>query len=74
MIQKWVILPFILLMSILVGCSDTTEQQNETLDNKQHQDNKTLTIGWPLDVSPLNPHTYLPNQITAQAIKRFMCE
>ncbi|MED3931681.1 nickel ABC transporter substrate-binding protein [Priestia megaterium] len=25
-------------------------------------------MGWPLDIGPLNPHTYLPNQMTTQAM------
>ena len=66
--KNWIVLLFTLVMTILVGCSDTTGEQDKTIENNKDSEEKMLTIGWPLDVGPLNPHTYLPNQMTAQAM------
>ena len=61
------LLPFLLVLtfSILAGCTSNEKEKTAT---KQATDEKMITIGWPLDVGPLNPHTYLPNQMTAQAM------
>ena len=57
----------VLLMAVVVGCSSANDSSSET-PQKAGKEGKMLTIGWPLDVGPLNPHTYLPNQLTAQAM------
>lgn len=56
-----------LIMVVLVGCSSTDDRDSKTQTDTKNED-KMLTIGWPLDMGPLNPHTYLPNQMTAQAM------
>ncbi|MGE7090412.1 nickel ABC transporter substrate-binding protein [Lysinibacillus sp. NPDC048646] len=56
-----------LIMVVLVGCTSNDDRHSKTQTDTKNED-KMLTIGWPLDVGPLNPHTYLPNQMTAQAM------
>ncbi|QDQ03470.1 nickel ABC transporter, nickel/metallophore periplasmic binding protein [Lysinibacillus fusiformis] len=56
-----------LIMVVLVGCTSADDRHSKTQTDTKNED-KILTIGWPLDVGPLNPHTYLPNQMTAQAM------
>ncbi|MFF2177697.1 nickel ABC transporter substrate-binding protein [Lysinibacillus sp. NPDC058147] len=67
MLFKKNLLPFILLLMliILAGCSSSNEGNGSTTKDNE---GKMITIGWPLDIGPLNPHTYLPNQMTAQAM------
>lgn len=62
------LLPLLLVLtfSLLAGCTSKDEEKEKTSANQT--DEKMITIGWPLDVGPLNPHTYLPNQMTAQAM------
>ncbi|MGN4125412.1 nickel ABC transporter substrate-binding protein [Lysinibacillus sphaericus] len=56
-----------LIMGLLVGCSSADDRDAKPQNATIIEDNM-LTIGWPLDIGPLNPHTYLPNQMTAQAM------
>jgi len=53
------------MLTILAGCSSSSEGNDST---SKENEGKMITIGWPLDIGPLNPHTYLPNQMTAQAM------
>ncbi|MFE3572897.1 nickel ABC transporter substrate-binding protein [Lysinibacillus sp. NPDC059133] len=64
------LLPFILILmlTILAGCSSSSEGNGSKTSSKNNNEGKMITIGWPLDIGPLNPHTYLPNQMTAQAM------
>ena len=62
MLKKSCLLLVILIVSLLAACSADTKT------DANHSEKKTISIGWPLDIGPLNPHTYLPNQMTAQAM------
>ncbi|MEH7532076.1 nickel ABC transporter substrate-binding protein [Priestia megaterium] len=62
MLKKSCLLLVILIVSLLASCSADTKT------DANHSGKKTISIGWPLDIGPLNPHTYLPNQMTAQAM------
>lgn len=64
------LVPFILILmlTIIAGCSNSSEGNESKTSNKNNDEGKMITIGWPLDIGPLNPHTYLPNQMTAQAM------
>lgn len=67
-VKKNVLLLMVALMiAVLAGCSSTEKEKAETPKSTENEENM-VTIGWPLDVGPLNPHTYLPNQMTAQAM------
>lgn len=68
-----VMLLLMLLFSIaLAACSGTntnnnagsTEQNSETAAPA----NKTVTVSWPRDVGPMNPHVYNPSQLIAQSM------
>ena len=48
--KKFIIIFFIFLLSTIVYA----------------QDDRTLTIAWPVNAGPLNPHLYNPNQMYAQ--------
>ncbi|WP_369379535.1 nickel ABC transporter substrate-binding protein [Lysinibacillus fusiformis] len=69
--MRWTkyLLPFLLVLtlSFLAGCTSSEKDKGNSASTEQ-TDEKMITIGWPLDVGPLNPHTYLPNQMTAQAM------
>lgn len=62
MLKKSFLLLVFFIFTILAACSEDTKTDAD------QSKNKTITIGWPLDIGPLNPHTYLPNQMTAQAM------
>nr|WP_245596708.1 nickel ABC transporter substrate-binding protein [Shimazuella kribbensis] len=50
---------FVLLLTIILsGCTSN-------LSNKTKED-KILTVSWPKDIGPLNPHQYTPNEFFAQ--------
>ena len=50
--KKFIIIFFIFLLSTIVYA----------------QDDSTLTIAWPVNAGPLNPHLYNPNQMYAQTM------
>lgn len=63
---QWIALLFVVVL--IAGCSTNTTSSSKDENTKATSQQNTLTYGWPLDVGPLNPHAYLPNQMTAQAM------
>ncbi|OPH50493.1 nickel ABC transporter, nickel/metallophore periplasmic binding protein [Paenibacillus ferrarius] len=67
-----------LVLSVtLVGCQSKTNQVSETAAQNGKPAStastsaavdKTLTISWPKDIGPLNPHEYTPNEFFAQGM------
>jgi nickel transport system substrate-binding protein len=62
MLKKSCLLLVCLIVSLLTACSEDTKT------GADQSGKKIISIGWPLDIGPLNPHTYLPNQMTTQAM------
>ncbi|KPN14633.1 nickel ABC transporter substrate-binding protein [Bacillus australimaris] len=57
------VLPFLLILFLLVGCSQTN---NGADGNKDHPD--MITMAWPRDIGEMNPHVYNPSQLFAQSM------
>ncbi|WP_409346098.1 nickel ABC transporter substrate-binding protein [Paenibacillus sp. MBLB4367] len=64
----------LMLVVVLAGCTTATDK-NKASDasaepGKQSSApaEKTLTISWPKDIGPLNPHQYTPNEFFAQGM------
>lgn len=57
----------LLLSTALMGC---TKQETETNsdENKAASAEKAITLSWPRDIGPMNPHTYNPSQLFAQSM------
>ncbi|KQL46412.1 nickel ABC transporter substrate-binding protein [Brevibacillus choshinensis] len=69
----YVPLLLVLLFSImLTGCKTESSQPSEssakTPESATKTADKTLTISWPKDIGPLNPHEYTPNEFFAQGM------
>jgi len=63
----------ILLISIVMaGCQSNNntspEATKESATQEKANTEKTLTISWPKDIGPLNPHQYTPNEFFAQGM------
>lgn len=69
------LLLILLLISItLAACSGTNnnnadgnaaaKENSETIT----PENKTITVSWPRDIGPMNPHVYNPSQLIAQSM------
>lgn len=62
----WVMVGIVLLLSsALIGC---TKQENATVEQKSSPAEKSITISWPRDIGPMNPHKYNPSQLFAQSM------
>lgn len=55
-----------LIMVVLVGCTSADDRHSKHRRIQKRRQNINNRMA--LDVGPLNPHTYLPNQMTAQAM------
>ena len=68
------------LSLVLSGCNNGNEQSSganaqttapaslEAANPNSAEESKTLTISWPKDIGPLNPHQYAPNEFFAQGM------
>ncbi|MFB5268488.1 nickel ABC transporter substrate-binding protein [Paenibacillus enshidis] len=59
----------LLLSSVLAGCSkaeNTPVQGNAAAS--QTAEEKVVTLSWPRDIGPMNPHVYNPSQLIAQSM------
>ncbi|TCM99426.1 nickel transport system substrate-binding protein [Paenibacillus sp. BK033] len=71
-----IMLLMLLLFSIaLAACSGTSTNNNNNNAGSKEQNsetaapaNKTITVSWPRDVGPMNPHVYNPSQLIAQSM------
>ncbi|MDF2653431.1 MAG: nickel transporter, nickel/metallophore periplasmic binding protein, partial [Paenibacillus sp.] len=52
----------LILTMALVGCS------KPNAGSEAVQQDKTITVSWPRDVGPMNPHVYNPSQLIAQSM------
>ncbi|KEQ22145.1 nickel ABC transporter substrate-binding protein [Paenibacillus tyrfis] len=64
---------FLLMFSVtLAGCQTEPKSNSESSAQSGKQASttaeKTLTISWPKDIGPLNPHEYTPNEFFAQGM------
>ncbi len=66
--NRWQWIALLFVVGLIAGCSTNTTSSSKDENTKATSQQNTLTYGWPLDVGPLNPHAYLPNQMTAQAM------
>ena len=55
-----------ILSTTLLGCSTEKKEQNAESDTQQTV--KTVTLSWPRDIGPMNPHVYNPSQLIAQSM------
>ena len=55
-----------ILSTTLLGCSTEKKEQNAESDTQQKD--KTVTLSWPRDIGPMNPHVYNPSQLIAQSM------
>ncbi|MBD2871889.1 nickel ABC transporter substrate-binding protein [Paenibacillus arenilitoris] len=67
------LLLMLLLFSIaLAACSGTNTTNNNAGSKEQPSEtapaNKMITVSWPRDVGPMNPHVYNPSQLIAQSM------
>lgn len=61
-IKKILLISMLVLAVAISGCGG----ERSTTPGDKAESKKVLTISWPLDVGPLNPHLYRPNQMFAQ--------
>ncbi|MUT64843.1 nickel ABC transporter substrate-binding protein [Paenibacillus sp. NEAU-GSW1] len=72
--QSKALLLMLLLLSItLAACSSTNNNNagsNASANNTESATpaSKTITVSWPRDVGPMNPHVYNPSQLIAQSM------
>ncbi|WP_373231611.1 nickel ABC transporter substrate-binding protein [Cohnella sp.] len=57
----FVIVSCLVLLTAACGSGETSKQQAGA-------NTETLTLSWPLDLGPINPHLYAPNEMFAQAM------
>ncbi|HZG79167.1 MAG TPA: nickel ABC transporter substrate-binding protein [Brevibacillus sp.] len=55
----------LLLSTALMAC---TKQEETNGENKAVSAEKAITLSWPRDIGPMNPHTYNPSQLFAQSM------
>jgi len=60
--KKLLLISVLILAVVVSGCGGS----RSTATDDKTEPKKVLTISWPLDVGPLNPHLYRPNQMFAQ--------
>ncbi len=61
----------ILLSTLLMACSKqegSPGATNETGNQPAGAEEKAITLSWPRDVGPMNPHAYNPSQLFAQSM------
>lgn len=56
---------FLFLLFSLMGCSDENTGGEPELGGEKTKDRR-ITISWPKDIGPLNPHLYSPSEMFAQ--------
>ncbi|MGF9909040.1 nickel ABC transporter substrate-binding protein [Brevibacillus porteri] len=56
----------LLLSTALLGC--TKQETAPAGENGAASAEKTITLSWPRDIGPMNPHTYNPSQLFAQSM------
>ncbi|MBW5466880.1 nickel ABC transporter, nickel/metallophore periplasmic binding protein [Brevibacillus formosus] len=56
----------LLLSTTLLGCTKQETESNG--ENKAASAEKVITLSWPRDIGPMNPHTYNPSQLFAQSM------
>lgn len=54
------------LTAVLAGC--TTEKQEDAPSAGIASNEKVVTMSWPRDIGPMNPHLYNPSQMFAQSM------
>lgn len=71
---KTILLLLLLFSLALAACSGTNSKNDGSGATAEDQSgtatpaNKTITISWPRDVGPMNPHVYNPSQMIAQTM------
>ncbi|QYR21997.1 nickel ABC transporter substrate-binding protein [Paenibacillus sp. sptzw28] len=54
------------ISTALLGC--TSQEGAPASDEQAGEAKKTITISWPRDIGPMNPHVYNPSQLIAQSM------
>ncbi|WP_199613735.1 nickel ABC transporter substrate-binding protein [Paenibacillus alkalitolerans] len=63
---KLLVILVLILTTSLLGCSKQNSTSVEGTGAAQKE--KTITISWPRDIGPMNPHVYNPSQLIAQSM------
>lgn len=56
----------LVISMVAAGCSSNTTEKSSAAGDTQAT--KTLTMAWPRDIGPMNPHLYNPSQLLAQSM------
>jgi len=56
----------LLLSTALMGCNN--QENAPTVEKESSPTEKSVTVSWPRDIGPMNPHTYNPSQLFAQSM------
>lgn len=60
------LLVLLAISMVAAGCS--TNNTGNSSDAAGEQNAKTITMAWPRDIGPMNPHLYNPSQLLAQSM------
>ncbi|MDQ0194688.1 nickel ABC transporter substrate-binding protein [Paenibacillus wynnii] len=63
---KTLVIFLLVLSTALMGCSAQNNAQKSGAESAEKE--KTITVSWPRDVGPMNPHVYNPSQLIAQSM------
>ncbi|TYP70072.1 nickel ABC transporter substrate-binding protein [Paenibacillus methanolicus] len=71
--KKAPLLMLLLLSIAITACSGNNGNtgSNASAENNskaEAPENKTITVSWPRDIGPMNPHVYNPSQLIAQSM------
>lgn len=64
--SKMLVIMLLILTITLLGCAKQNTAQNSGAEVVQKD--KTITVSWPRDIGPMNPHVYNPSQLIAQSM------
>lgn len=60
------LLVLVVISMVAAGCSSNNTDKPSAAGDAQAT--KTLTMAWPRDIGPMNPHLYNPSQLLAQSM------
>jgi nickel transport system substrate-binding protein len=64
--SKMLVIMLLILSIALLGCTKQNTVQNSGSEAVQKE--KTITLSWPRDIGPMNPHVYNPSQLIGQSM------
>lgn len=63
---KTLVIVLLILSIALMGCSTQNTAKKSGTESTEKE--KTITVSWPRDMGPMNPHVYNPSQLIAQSM------